>query len=537
MSFVRARLSIMMFLQYFVWGSWGVEMGGYMGGELGFSGIEIGSIYSATALAAIVTPLLMGIVADRFLSTEKLLAILHLAGAGLLVCAAYSDRILEAIPALETQFWALYPLMIIYALFYMPTLALTNSISFENITDPEKEFPLIRVFGTFGWIAAGVVVGFILKAKPGSVFYDQITKIIPADSPFFVRNNFILMAAGTSALLGLYCLTLPYTPPKKSTAGKATSGTSTSGRATSGTATSGIGAPARDERRGVLELLRDPSFLAFTVASFLICIPLAFYYNLANLFLQETDAPYPPTALQTIGQCSEVIFMALMPMFIQTLGVKRMLAVGMLAWVVRYICFSTLNFPAVVFGLLLHGVCYDFFFVGSQIYVDSKADVTQRASAQGFIALVTLGLGMLVGAYAGGWVLDRYPPEVQVAVSKEGATSTTNGKPLTAPLPDWDIKGETGLAKLLNLKADATLDVAEIPQTFRDSSGTVYRRRDLKAALAKVDVDNDGRITRPQWRAAQAHDWRSIWMWPAVAAAATLVFFWIGFREHSTATG
>jgi nucleoside transporter len=382
---VRLRLSIMMFLQYFVWGSWAVEMGSYMGAVLKFSGGEIGWVYSSTAIAAMVSPLFMGYVADRLMATEKLLSLLYLGGAGLLLAAAYASQIADSIGL--SHFEALLGLMILYSLLYMPTLALTNSISFANMADPEKDFPMIRVFGTLGWIAAGWAVGFVFKVQPESSLYGAVTSVIPADSAFFASHNFIILAAAASALLGFFCLTLPHTPPQANSHPK-----------------------DGGDRRSVLTLLADRSFLIFVVCSFLICIPLAFYYNLANLFLTETKAPYP-TALQTVGQISEVFFMAMMPFFIKSLGVKRMLAVGMLAWVVRYAFFASLSFPLVFVALLLHGICYDFFFVASQIYVDTKADTSQRASAQSFIAFVTLGVGMFVGAKAAGWVLDQYPPQ------------------------------------------------------------------------------------------------------------------------------
>jgi len=525
MTSVRARLSIMMFLQYFVWGSWGVEIGGYMGSELGFSGVQIGSVYSSTAIAAMITPLFMGYLADRLFSTEKILALLHLVGAGLLGCAACTKQIVESYPAIDGQFNVLYPVMVAYALFYMPTLALTNSISFENIKDPEKEFPIIRVFGTLGWIVAGLVVGFILKAKPGGELHKLITSVIPGDSGFFQANNFIVMAALSSAILGLFCFTLPYTPPKKA---GAETGHSESGR--------------QRQRKSILHLLANRSFLVFTVASFLICIPLAFYYNLANLFLSETKAPWPPTALQTTGQMSEVFFMAAMPFFIASLGVKRMLAVGMLAWVLRYFCFGSLSFPLAVVGLLLHGICYDFFFVASQIYVDNKADETQRASAQSFIAFVTLGLGMFVGAYAAGLTRDYYAPIKVATVDDNGRpVLDKDGNPVTTLLPDWDPTGASGLAKLLGLKADEHLPIDDramevrFPELYADAERkATYSMADLEVALRKADTDHDSRVSRAEWLQAQSYDWYHIWLWPAIAAAVTLVLFWLGFRDEST---
>lgn len=391
MSSVQIRLMTMMFLQYFVWGSWGVSLGGYMGTTLGFTGAQLTAVYATTAIATMVSPLFLGYIADRFFSTERILAVLHLAGAGLLAYAAS-----------VTDHTGLWTVMLAYALCYMPTLALTNSISFENIKSAEKEFPIIRVFGTLGWIAAGLAVGQL---------------------GWGLDNRQLYLASSASAVLGLFCFALPHTPPKGLQP------------QSPGSARSGLG-----------RLLTQPSFVVFTVASFLVCIPLAFYYNLANLFLTQIDAP-KPTALQTIGQMSEVFFMAVMPWFIVRLGVKRMLAVGMLAWVVRYLAFGSMWFPLIVFGLLLHGICYDFFFVASQIYVDSKADVTQRARAQSFIAFVTLGLGMFVGAQVAGYTYDRFGPT------------------------------QTG----------------------------------------------------------QIHDWFQIWLWPAIGAAVTLVFFWVGFRDRAAA--
>lgn len=506
MGSVRTRLSIMMFLQYYVWGSWGVEIGNYMAGTLGFSGVQIGSVYSSTAIAAMITPLFMGYVADRLFATEKILGVLHLIGAVLLGCAAFSDRILEQFPNLESQFQVLYPVMIAYALCYMPTLALTNSISFENITDPEKEFPIIRVFGTLGWIAAGWVVGFVLKVKPDSVLYGPITSVISPESFLFVKNNFMVMAALSSVLLGAFCFTLPHTPPKRAAAATAA---------------------AAGDRKSMLRLLADPSFLVFTVASFFICIPLAFYYNLANVFLNEIDAP-APTALQTIGQLSEVLFMAAMPLFISALGVKRMLAIGMLAWVARYYCFGTLSYPLVFVGLFLHGICYDFFFVASQIYVDSKAAATQRASAQSFIAFVTLGLGMFVGAYAAGYVHDQYPPGYQLTATGETGEVTT-------ALPNWDPTGKTGFAKLYGLSVEKGLSVSNPPDPFEDpDKKLVYPTESMRVTLGHMDKDHNGEVSYAEWRKAQSYDWNQIWLWPMAGAALTLIFFWFGFREKVT---
>lgn len=514
MGSVRARLCAMMFLQYFTWGSWGVELGAYMAGTLKFSGVQIGSVYSTTAIAAMITPLFMGYIADRLFATEKILGVLHLIGAALLGAAAFSGQILERFPALGSQFNVLYGVMIVYALCFMPTLALTNSISFENIKDPEKEFPLIRVFGTLGWIAAGWVVGLLLKSKPGSAVYDSLSSVLPAG--LFASNNFIIMAAACSLLLGLFCFTLPHTPPKKS----------------------GAVVEAGGDRKSMLRLLANPSFLVFTVASFLICIPLAFYYNLANIFLSDINAP-SPTALQTVGQISEVGFMAAMPLFISMLGVKRMLALGMLAWVARYYCFGTLDMPLVVLGLVLHGICYDFFFVASQIYVDAKADATQRASAQSFIAFVTLGLGMFVGAYAAGYVRDQYPPVYMITIVDENGEPRLDekGNIMQANLPVWDPSGKTGFAEALGLDSEKTIPVGRAPDPFVDPDAKlIYDQKAFQGALTRMDVrgDQDGQVSYSEWRRARAGQWYDIWLWPQAGASLTLIFFWFGFRQRIT---
>jgi hypothetical protein len=333
-------------------------------------------------------------------------------------------------------------------------------------------------------------------------------------------NAPVFLAAGLSVILGLFSFSLPHTPPR--------------GRVQPGLAGDAAQAEAEaDTSAGVLQLLADPTFLVFVVCSFLVCIPLSFYYGFANVFLTEVDAPYP-TALQTIGQLSEVGFMAAMPFFIARLGVKKMLAVGMLAWVARYFCFGSLQFPLVVFGLFLHGVCYDFFFVASQIYVDSRANVRQQASAQSFIAFVTMGVGMFVGAYVGGATVDMYPPKVLVKATVQ-SPDTERPEVKELPLPNWDPEGKTGLAKELGLTADSLLSPDQLPETFIESDPKTkiirrFDRADLAAALKKADLDGDNKVSRSEWRVAQRKDWFHIWLWPAIAALVTCGLFWMGFR-------
>lgn len=435
-----SRLGAMMFFQFFVWGAWYVGAPLYLV-KIGFSGSDLGWTYAVGPLACMVSPFFVGMIADRFFATERMLCALHILGGGcMLLAAAQMNPASPASPA------TINLILLAHTLCYFPTLALTNSLALHHVSDPQKEFPLIRVFGTIGWIVAGVSLAWIGWGDRLEMF--QLTG-----------------AAGI--LMGLYCLTLPHTPPPSK-------GQRTSWREL-------VGADA-------FELFRQSSFTVFILSTFLICIPLAFYFQLAAKAVSLAGIA-DVTQAMSYGQVSEILFMVLMPVFFRRLGVKWMLAIGMLAWVLRYVLFALGTPDAVVWmmyiGIVLHGICYDFLFVTGQIYTDMVARKQIRAQAQGMLVLFTLGLGMLIGArVAGVWEEYNTPQE---------------SRTLSAQVQEMGT------------------EIANLEQSGGDAAAI----RDLQARQSATLQQAQGLI-----------DWQWIWGLPAVLAALVLGLFLAVFREQ-----
>jgi len=350
-------LALMMLLEYFIWGAWYVTMSTYMSEHLHSSGLQIGAAYSALAIATMISPFFVGLVADRYFAAQKIMGVLHLLGALLLFFATQI-----------TDNNAFYWIILFYSLLYMPTIALSNSVAFSQMSDPGKQFPWIRVFGTIGWIVAGILIG--------------TTKIEKTSGTF-------LIAAGASALLGLLSFGLPNTPPKANTADGASKALGTD----------------------AFVLFRDRPYLVFFIAAILVCIPLSFYYGFANNFLNELQVVNAATKM-TLGQFSEGLFILAIPFLFYRIGVKKMLLLGMGAWILRYLFFAYGDNGSHLWmlyaGIILHGVCYDFFFVTGYMYTEKKAGEKIKNAAQGLFTFATYGLGMFIGTLFSGFIADKY---------------------------------------------------------------------------------------------------------------------------------
>jgi nucleoside transporter len=367
----RIQLMLMMFLMFFTWGAWYGQMGKYLFTSLKASGEQIGSAYATFSIASIIAPFFMGMIADRFFSAQKVMGVLNLLGAGILYLLIQNQD-----P--DTFFWYI----LAYTMTFAPNLALSSSIAMNQMQDPGKEFPAIRVLGTIAWIVVTNIIGFYGIGDKVAIYQ---------------------IAMFTSIVWGIFSFTLPDTPPKAT-------GTATFSQI--------LGTDS-------FVLFKDRSFLIFFISSVLVCIPLAFYYAHANLSLTESNMSNVENKM-SLGQASEVLFMLLIPFALQKFGIKKMLIVGLIAWIVRFICFGYgdgISSEWILYlAIILHGVCYDFFFVTGQIYTDNKAGEKIKSSAQGLITLATYGIGMGIGSILSGKVLDKYST-VEGTITKHDWTS------------------------------------------------------------------------------------------------------------------
>lgn len=353
----RLQLSTMMFLQYFIWGTWYVTLNTYLGQTLGFSATQIGLCYGTFAIAAMISPFFVGLIADKYFATEKVLGSMHILGAVLLIVASRA-----------TTFQLFYPALLLYTLSYAPTMALSNSLSFHQMENPGKQFPGVRVLGTIGWIVANNVIGWL---------------------GFTLTVEQLYVGAAASLMLGLYSFTLPHVPPKKEKKANLKEL---------------IGLDA-------LGLFKNRSFATLMIASVLIFIPVSFYFGFTASFMADIgiDTDIIPNRI-SMGQMAEILFILILPFFITRFGVKRVLFIGITAWLARFLLFANGNAESGVWmiytGIILHGVCYDFFVVTGQIFVDEKAPDNLKSSAQGLITFATYGLGMFIGTWSAGRTID-----------------------------------------------------------------------------------------------------------------------------------
>ncbi len=448
---IRLQLSVMMFVQFFIWGAWYVTAPNYLN-TIGFNANDIGWTYTIGPLACIISPFFVGMIADRFFAAQRVTGVLHIAG-GLLVLLATT---LMKTPPVNPNLVNLA--LFAHTLCYFPTIALTNTLAMKNVSNSEKDFPSIRVLGTIGWIVANLILTWLKWETGIQMFY---------------------LTAFAAIAMGLYSFTLPHTPPTAT--GKIT-------------AREILGLDA-------LVLLKDRSYLIFMLSSFLICIPLAFYYQIASRVVEMTGLEIART--MSYGQMSEIFFMLVMPFFFARLGVKWMLAVGMLAWTVRYALFA-FGAPAqvrwmIIAGILLHGICYDFFFVTGYIYTDQVAPKAIRAQAQGLLVLFTLGLGMAIGAKVAGVIETQHTPAVAQAAA----------------------------ARVVKLTAD--LDTLKAQPVPTDSTQQAARN----TLLTSIEAQK----TQARREELSAIEWKPLWGKPAIFAAAVLLLFLVLFKQRPAKPG
>jgi nucleoside transporter len=487
-GYIRTRLSAMFFLQFFVWASWWVPVYNYVLKGLYLTEEQAGWIGATIPLGAIFAPLFVGYIADRFFATQHVLSALHIVGGVFLLLA-------------RTQggFGGLMAVLMVATLSFMPTLALANSLTFRNIDDPDR-FPRIAMWGTIGWIVSGQIVG--------------LPRLLGLQ-PWEFTGAFFYLAGAAELLLGLYCLTLPHTPPKGAE-------------------------PGAEDVFGLkaLALLKEPSFLLFAGCAFLIAIFAMFYFYACLPMLVETDRP-APVQLMTLGQVTEICVMFSMPWFIAHFGLRALLTVGMATWCVRYLFLSTMAFPLVLLGIIVHGFAYCFVFVGSYIYVDKKAPSHLRASAQSLIAFLMLGVGMFLGNLLSGYSAGQYPAYAgSMAAEME---SPQGPRPLDrAPLPKWE-----DIAEQLGTDPHGAMRLADldrIPEAGFKEENRVYAKKDLIDVFRKIDdrkpiqtrgdfrsaVKGEISVTRADWLAAQLRPWTPMWLWFALAAGVVCAVFAVG---------
>ena len=529
------RLCFAYFCQFAIWGSWAVALGSYAGSELGFT--NIGWLYNAIPLGALIAPLFIGPIADRYFAAQKVMFVLHLIGGLALIacgwlCANGLPGFLDSIGL----FPIIMGLMLLSGICYMPTLGLINSVVFKHLPSPGMA-PYVFVFGTIGWI----VVNLFIAAFCGG-----------AETP-----NFFFVGGTVGVILALYSLTLPNTPPK--------------------------GAPAPGEKSGglgVLSLFSNLSFGIFVLCVFLASVPACNYFFPAQgLFLTERGYP-APVALATLNQFSEIAFMLALPFCVARFGLKNVLLVGMAAWSIRYFCFAEPFFALVIAGLLLHGFCYSFLYVAAYMYAEKVAPAHLKASAQSMMVFLLLGVGQVLGGYGYDIMREANPPKF-TAIAVGGAQLETLPEGLDAtnefmvPIPAWS-ESEDSMLQYLDLAAQVdkffgrekkvstarTVDLGKLlggqplsmesinamdrEQLVRDGveisktstccdSGTPafepfvvtvhYTKDDLKELCKTIAGKDDFSLTRADWLAAQAHDWKKIWQIPAIFIAACFVVF------------
>jgi|TARA_B110000467_G_C18326182_1_gene489185 nucleoside transporter len=473
----------MMFLQFFVWGAWYVTAPNFLG-TIGFDATDFSWTYSVGPLAGIIAPLFVGMIADRFFSAQKVLAVLHLAGGGLMLYA--TTQMTGKAPSADL----INIIFFVYMLTYFPTLALTNTVAMKNMTNSNKQFPYVRVFGTIGWIAAGLALTFLKFETTIEMFY---------------------LTSGAAILLGVFSFALPATPPN------------TDSQVTVGQL---LGIDA-------FKILKDKNYLIFMISSVLICIPLAFYYQIASRVVEMVDLPIGLT--MSYGQISEILFMLCIPFFFARLGVKKMLAVGMAVWTLRYLLFAfgapNQTSSMIILGVVVHGICYDFFFVTGQIYTDMKSPEPIRAQAQGLLVMLTLGVGMFIGAQVAGKIELYSTPAEAVAMQKKQAENNDQIKAISANISAQGTDREflDKLATDYFAAVNLSNGIAVSWEQFLAFHSKFTTDLQIINEINVLQIENQ----KNRKKELQSIDWKTLWGIPAIFAGCVLGFFLLTFKNDS----